>query len=329
MTETKPRCPRCTRPVEDGLLCAGCVEAFERAVADLGALLPELEVTTARLDEATRAIRHRPPVDPIEDRDRPVEERSSYALVSHAMPVNLDAAALASSVRVMVATWVAHLRRRHGDPAVRRWVAGRTVTAEAWLLASVEAVRRDDAARAIVTDLVSAARRVEEAVDRREPECYAGPCNAPDAKVVLEGGVVRVATDRICGVDLYYRFGEAAVKCPACGTKYVVAERRPFLLDAVREVWARPAVIATALAALDLDLTAARLDTWISRDKRRHGRCWPGAECGHIVPVALDSAELDEDGRPLGRPMYRVGDVLTRVETLRAERDARAKEEAL
>lgn len=329
MTETKPRCPRCTRPTTDGLLCGACVDAFERAVADLSSLLPELETTVTRRDEASRAIRHRPAVDQLEA-PRPVEERSSFALVSHALPVNLEAAELAVAARFTVSTWVAHLRKRHGDPDRRRWVVGGDggVAPEVWLLASVPAVRRDDAARAIVNDLVSAARRVEQMVDRREPDCYVGPCDQPDVAVTLEDGVVGVTTNRICGVDLYVRLGEASVECPACGARYLVSERRTWLLDAAQEVWARPAVIATALAALDVDLTAARLDTWISRDKRRHVRCWPGEACGHIVPVALDSDEVDEKGKPTGRPMYRVGTVLDRVEALRAERERRAKEEA-
>lgn len=368
---TAAGCPRCQRATTDGLLCASCVGVFERAVADLGVLLPELAVTVGKRDEVARAIRHRHrELEVVED-----PEPIVYALANHGAPVNLDAVEAAGSVRVTLSTWVAHLRSRYGDPdgwsttiAAHRPLLGpvcrgacshgscierrspsfpaaaRAVTVAgpechaglacghrsclavragrvdvtAWLLASVAAVRRDDAARAIVVDLVSAARRVEAIVDRRDPEVYVGPCDAPDVAVTLEDGTIALATGRICGVDLYARFGEKVASCGACGARYRVSERKEWLLEAAREVWARPALIATALAALDVDLTAGRLDQWISRDKRRHARCWPGVECGHIVAVALDSAEVNEKGEPVGRPMYRVGTVLDRVEALRA-----------
>ena len=140
-------------------------------------------------------------------------------------------------------------------------------------------------------------------------------------------GQTVIVPNATCGVQMFGQLGDAMVECPACGTRYRVATRKRWMLDAVREVWERPAAIVKALGALDLDLTQGRLDTWISRDRERHERrCWPGEPCDHILQRGLDSDEVDEDGRALGRPVYRIGDVIARVDRLRAEREARADE---
>lgn len=360
-------CPRCNRSTPDGLLCPQCVGRYQAACARLAVLLPELATTVQRLDAVAKAIVHRAGPDQVEQlaaaetvaipaRLRSREAR--VALVSHAVPVNLEAVDLEVGVRFTLTTWRAHLHARYGNPArpagpVCRWWClhescrvtrdwGRTVPDAVWLQAAARWVRRDDAGAAIVADVLSAARRVEVMVDRREPEVYVGPCQAPDVRTWTdEDGTVHVAFDvdeqtgrerlsaGVCGTHMFAQLGDRVVRCPACGTEYLIAARREWMLEQVRDVWARPAVIAAALAALDLDLTQNRLDQWISRDKRRHRSCWPGTPCGHIVPVALDSDELDAKGRPVGRPMYRVGDVLDRVEALRAERAAREREGAV
>lgn len=363
MTAGAMPCPRCNRATSDGLLCTGCVATFERSVVTLASLLPELATTIARLDNVTRAIRHRRPgPDPVtvvaarENAAVPARLRTrheSIALVAHALPVNVDAVDLQTGVQFTLATWVGHLRARWGDPDTMRgrwWETQRNTLAGpvdwcAWLLGSVDNLRRDDAAGAIVTDLTEAARRVELAIDRSDPDMYVGPCDALDLRVNPDGETVA----GICGVDMWARLGDRHVTCTACGHTYPVASRKRWLLDAAREVWARPVVIAQALAAWDVDVTAARLDTWISRDKTRHQRdcvrrrpigprCPAGCghdscegarlrpwEChrGHIIPVC------DDNGQPVSdRPMYRVGDVLDRVQERRAAQRRRARRQA-
>ena len=342
-------CPRCRRGTQDGLLCESCVGVFERAVGDLARLEQDLAVVVARLDETSKAIRHvavnvAPSLDrvvrPLEVDLTPARLRALTevgALSAHGVPVNLDAADLQRKLRAAIVRWAEALcpvRRPLLGPACEHWmVCVHDSCAVLWaqrraqqlaaapplvrLLGATRALRRHPSAVECVDELSRFARSVERVVDNREADLFAGPCDAPDVK--LHGEVI---TPGICGVDLYARLGDRWVVCSACGARYSYAARREWLLDAVREVWARPALIARALAAWDLDLTQARLDQWISRDRRRHRACWPGAECGHIVQVGLDSDEVDEEGRPLGRPLYRVGDVLDRVDAMRAKKRA-------
>ena len=348
---TEVPCPRCHRATVDGLLCSQCVLTFRRSVLALAKLLPALDDAVAGRVRVSRAIRHArsgsDPVVAVAEREKalvPARLRSSHetiALVSHALPVNVDAVDLQVQVQFTLTTWVGHLRARWGEPDTIRgrwWETHRNqlsgpVDCCAWLLGSVQNIRRDDAAGAIVTDLVVAARQVEAAVDRSDADLYCGPCD------VLLGDL------EMCGTQLWARLGDRDVVCTTCGQTYPVSARKRWLLDAARDVWARPAVIASALAAWDVDVTAARLDTWISRDKRRHQRdcvsrrligprCLPGCghdscegarlrpwECyrGHIVQV------MNGEGEPVSdRPMYRVGDVLDRVNERRAEAERRA-----
>jgi hypothetical protein len=130
--------------------------------------------------------------------------------------------------------------------------------------------------------------------------------------------------------------------CLACGATYDVAERREFMLEAAREVWARSHVIAAALNAWHLPIATNTLDKWISRDRawKESGRPWPHPY-PPILQVATDYQDengedimeplLGPDGKPVldngvvvmkqaGHAQYRVGDVIDRVvHKMRAE----------
>lgn len=206
-----------------------------------------------------------------------------------------------------------------------------------WLAAHLHTLRADLQAGRILTGLRRWVDRLEEAVDRRDPGVYAGPCDRPDVRVELTGDGTLIPVPGICGVDLYCDLEDQQVACQACGAVYDVAERREWLLDTVRHVWARPGVITSALAGLGEDLTSVRLDQWISRDRREvtAGRAVQG-EDGRwrrrrdglplVVQVATDFDDedgrpiLDSDGRQIGRPLYLVGDVLDRLAAYRASR---------
>lgn len=327
-------CPRCLLPAQDGLLCAACVHVFERSVADLGMLLPELATTVARLDVVHRANTHhyRPPDLELA---AAVDVRPGFALAAHPLPINPDAVDLARQARRVLLDTVravgwhplptfiegpvcrAGLRCRHWScQQVRAGVTDVTGS----LIRRVGQLRRHPNAADLVDDLEQLARRVESMVDRRPAGVYVGPCDQPDIAARLEDGVVRLEPGW-CGVDLYARLGDATVTCEACGAVYDVRHRRAWLRKAAEDVWTYPALIVQAVAALDVDLTLDRLYKWISRDRFDQ-------EFGTTRqrPYPLILAATDEEGRVLldgeGRRSYRVGDVLARVEAMRAVRRA-------
>jgi hypothetical protein len=89
-----------------------------------------------------------------------------------------------------------------------------------------------------------------------------------------------------CGRDLYAQHGAVIVTC-TCGEQYDLAERRAWLLRVVDDRLATAVEIARALTSLDVPVTAERIRQWSHRDR-------------------LVSSGHDR----LGRPLYRVGDVV-------------------
>lgn len=91
-----------------------------------------------------------------------------------------------------------------------------------------------------------------------------------------------------CGRDLYAKHDASTVECSACGLTYDLAARREWLLRAVDDQLATATEIARALTSLDLPVTSERIWQWRHRDR-------------------IEQRSIDRRGRP----MYRVGDVVT------------------
>jgi hypothetical protein len=339
---SESRCVRCGAPT-DATLCWPCVEKLGDTLRILADLLPELRVTVSGQAKTSRALAHRPALETTTSAAPATVTRhelpwSGFALVSTALPFNPEAAELQSEARRTLTRLVAELAAGHGI-YVHAGTAAHPESAVAWLRRNLRGIiRRDPQAGAVMSRLRRLRLDVEQAVDNRAADMYAGPCNAPDTG----------PSGRICGVDLYSQLGDRSVVCQACGARYSVAERREYLMKAAREVWARPTVIAAALTAWSMPLTADRLDKWISRDKARYhpDRPWP-MPYPPILQVCTDYQDengddvmeplLDRDGQPVvedgvpvlkqaGHPMYRVGDVIDRVVwTMKSEADKQAR----
>lgn len=310
-----PRCPSCRADTADGLLCEACTNAADQAAADLCVLLPAVEDAACGLSNVVRWVDRRvdrsmelAAVEAQEARRIPAALRSRDQQVAlPQMPIpNLDAAALlrdaVSELRWVVAVGTddvgaicAGLRRQLAD---RKW----------W-------TRHD--APAYARRVRYWARRLEQALDVGVPDLFLGRCDVPDVRTSFDpdGGMIVIDTGATCGADLYARLGDDECVCQACGSVYTVADRREWMLDAVRHVLARPATIARALTKLDMQITPSLLDTWISRDKRLHEQ---GRARRDGLPLILADPVTDDDGKPV----YLVGPVIDRVQALRDEREA-------
>lgn len=286
-------CPRCTRDTTDGLLCVVCCRVYINALDDLRKYTAELPTNYVRLDRTARSVQHvvdrslaLAEVEAFEQRMIPAMLRTrdaAIALPANPIPVNLSAGELLAEVAVSVRGW------RKDE----RWLRGQ------------------DDPRGIVDTARRLARTVERAIDRTEPDLFLGRCDTPDVTAELdETGTVLVEVDAVCGAELYARLGDKTVFCEVCGWEYPVGEQRDRMLAAVRDVLARPKVIADALTSLDLPLNAGTLDVWISRDKRMHQQ---GRERPDGLPLILADPVTDDEGKCL----YRVGPVIDRVEAMR------------
>lgn len=116
-------------------------------------------------------------------------------------------------------------------------------------------------------------------------------CRGWCERVVFGYGPTRfVGPCDVCGRDMYARPGMPKVECRPCDLEYDVAARREWLLDMAEDRLERASDIVRALCGLQHQVTRQDVKNWDAR--------------GRIVPRGRDQ---------LGRPLYRVGDVLSLV----------------
>lgn len=143
----------------------------------------------------------------------------------------------------------------------------------AWLIRHrAQLLGRADTAEA-VTELRAAVARVHRLIEPAD-QMYAGPCDQ-------------------CGADLYARPGAPTAACRVCvddhgrRLRYLVAQRRGWMLAEVEELLLPAPDVARALTSLVRPIAPALLYTWVARRR--------------LTPRTTD-------GR--GRALFRVGDVL-------------------
>lgn len=223
----------------------------------------------------------------------------------------------------------------------------------AWLQQHAADIRRHPEAPTIAKKLHQLANRTERVIDNRDPGVFFGRCEAEAVTTTEVDGRVTVTVHpgQQCGADLIGRDGDEWVTCPACGTQWPTAEVEEWLRAAAREVWLRPRDIVDALRARGEKITLEKLRNWIARDKAEHdaGRVRrvpypPILQVGSdpavdaagrpIMQPLLDEhgdPVVDEDGRPVEvqatKPLYRVGDVLGRLEALAELDDQRRRKD--
>lgn len=133
-------------------------------------------------------------------------------------------------------------------------------------------------------EIIDGIRRARAVVDRPPDRVYAGPCGA--RYLTLEGTAV-------CDAELYARPGAPDVECRRCGARHDVTSRRDAMLARVAELELPAVDLARTLTALTgATLTATAIRKWKERG-------------------VIEACRVNVKGQPL----YRVGDVLTRIRT--------------
>jgi hypothetical protein len=336
----------------DSYVCRACTRDMAAQIASIPALLRDLEVTISRQDHldgagaALMSVRSsrvwQESDDPTVD-DVPAELRGRsgrITLPATPWPMSWNAADLAWTVRNTLYRWARHIARVEGldvdlglrqgpvcrgctHPSCRSVSMARATTPDQWvamfLLRTAESIRFNIDGPEIAGDVQFLIDALQKARDRRAPECFAGRCDAPDVRVDIVAGTTISPHVAACGAEMFYRFEDTEVKCPACGAVYDVVERKAFLVESMAEEWARPKVIANSLSSLDLGVTAATIDLWVHRAKARREKNKP------LEPGDFFQLGIDDDGKPL----YRVGDVIVRVEIARQTAKLRQAEKAV
>lgn len=247
-----PTCGACRRTTtaDGAYLCGTCTGTLGDKLDDVPELVDELATARSKQDRIGGNAGPR---------------------TSDEQPLGYRPAALEATdrLRLVLAWWTqryAHELGRVGAPR-----ADNPVGCAAWLASVLDEVRLRESA----VDLLGQVRAVVgiawRVVDRPAARAYAGPCED-------------------CGNDLYGYAKAARLRCGVCGRSYLTADRRRWVLDALREHLATAAEIAAGIGELYGEtINRKRINQWRSRGRlTEHG-------------FTLD------DRRD---PLFRIGDVL-------------------
>jgi hypothetical protein len=287
----------------DAFMCARCGDKLEQALAELPAGIRDLEITATRQARVGNLPAPPKPDDiprlaESETAQIPAALRSRMGritLVETDLPFAPAAALLYGRAVNAIWTWTRHLTEARGltytGPAN---IDGMCL----WLLTNLDSIRMDEAAAEIHTKVLALTAQIAATVDRQDPGVFAGPCNAPDVRVIVDGDGLRPVVST-CGADVMAKAGEPVATCSACGMAYDLAERKAWLLSQMPDHVASPRDIANALTSIAEPVTPSMIRQMGFRSE--------------ILPRGVD-------GR--GYATYRVGDVLD-VLARRAERKSR------
>jgi len=245
-------CLGCGTPTaSDGaFLCGGCTGHLVADLESVPDLLVELDVARTKQDRIGRAGGGRGTPEP------PLGYRpaavQAYDRLDH-------------TIRGLASLWANLLGL---TPTVHH---AHLADCAEWLADAAASIRLHADAGTTRDDVRYAVRVAWRAVDRPAERAYAGPCDE-------------------CGTDLYGNPRAKRLRCKECGTDYVTADRRAYVLNALREHLATAAEIAAGIGELyGQPINRKRINQWHSRGRLTdHG-------------VTLDG---DHD------PLFRIGDVL-------------------
>jgi len=261
----------------DAMLCRRCLYRLERILAELPSWLSELQRTETRQSNTSGP-----------DGGKPTKR------AEQPLPFDARAVVLAEQARNGLSSWIRHLCEQRGLTTPK---LDRTAHMAVWLTAHVAAIAQDEAAADCYTAMVELRRALMRHVDNLGKR-WAGPCTAmvDEYALSLDSGdqlrpvLVQTGTRRQCGADLRTRPGSPVIICAECGAEYDPIERAQWTLGQSRDHLDSAAFIAHALTDAGYPVKRNTITMWARREKLFAWR---------------------EDD--LGRPLYRVGDVLDLV----------------
>lgn len=334
----------CGAPVTDSYLCRACTRALREALTDLapgrsylpghaigtagrgtttrwdapsavvvGGLAGQLDTTVARLarigDRSTVAGGEKP----VNFHEKGAEIRtllmSTFAPWAAALleserptiqpPGCRHRSAIGVDCPCVVQLAQAHTARRTRWTRTAAAIRGGDVGATAsYLLSRMSVIQGDAGAPVLHAAVLEAVRRVERVIDREPERVAAGECGA------------ELPNEILCTKVLYVDPEEAYVICPACKTRWSVAERRAWLLAAAQDSLGNAATIATALTRLDQPVTPELIRKWKERGKLiPHGN-EPPPPCRDHQGIGRQPQSCEACRSKVGVPLYRLGDVV-------------------
>jgi LSD1 subclass zinc finger protein len=330
----------------DAPLCAACTTQLADALTKLPGLIRDLEVTVTRqarigdTPSVAGQIEDLVAVDQI--RAIPAALRSRMGritLPATQLPVAPGAALLHRQVLAGVRSWAA-LIPGAPQPDVRRSLfvhrnrmGIRTTTTPptdyailAWLhrvrKALADRIRQLEDAGEIHAKAVDMVAAIEATIDRRDPDEFAGRCDATGVRIdqqhltgppcsglwcrhetcdQIRGGAHRLSVVAgECGEELHAPAGATTITCAACGTRYDIATHRSKVADKVTEQLGTVREVAGFLRTLELNVTVDKIDGWLRRGRiAAHGTGPNGrlVKVGEVRAYAEQQAERAKNRR--------------------------------
>jgi hypothetical protein len=279
----------CGRPVTDADVCSDCARRCSIALGEVTWLMHELDLVitrqTAKAERVGGASADQPLVFSWAASDLRWALENTITtwarVVADEKPADLplpDPRPAGPYCRDCAHHSCASLRRPRPAPHLGI-IAG-------WLAIHIEWLRHHPAAVEAVDEITACIHQARRAVDVRPARLYAGPCTAKDAM------------GRECKADLYADPSSAVVTCPACLTRYDVAERKKWLMETARDHLASASEASRLCWTMRGDLvTTAMIRGYVRRGK------------------LASHASRNESGREVA--LYRIGDVLDASDAVR------------
>lgn len=291
------KCVVCTRPVNGANLCAHCLGTVERALGDVPALEDELNITSTRQSVTG--------------------SRNGSRSTTKPLPFNWSADHDLDDLRGTLVGWVRIIGpdvEKIGGPTCQGWCSHMSCNAfgqevwpqdtltsmSGWLLKHLNEIAQSDHADEIHDEIGYTVQQSYRAIDRRADRWYAGQCRSEHA--------TDEDTDEdnaCCAVHLYADPSAEMFNCPNCRTTFNSNHRRTELLLLADDILESATVIARALSTLEHHVTPERIRQWAHR--------------GRIIAHSVDLN---------GHPLYRVGDVIDRLQEDMASAERRASRRA-
>jgi hypothetical protein len=237
-------CLACERPMPSGdqrLACQGCWNRLERDLAQMPALLDELDATLARQGVTG--------------------SRNGGRGSEKPLPYDLGASTAHQLLVETLAPWVRLGLEAHPDAA---WTEMTTPRALARALLRLHGwLQTTEDGHLAVDEIRYAVHQAERAIDVHEERVYAGPCTAD-----VEG--------EACPADLYAKRGAEVVRCRTCGTEWDVHARHEYLVELARD----RLVTTTEACRAVKTYTSGHLTPELVRQWKRRGRAVPHSHDG-------------------------------------------------
>jgi len=290
---TTPLCPNCGKPIHDNAyICGPCGQTLTKALNHIADLHSELDVT---LTKQTRigSTNGAPPPPPEVDPDPQPKNVILWGVAVQPLPFHLGASSVRAEVGNTISTWARVILTERGmelppipDPPIGpvcnpTECKHESCTVIRWHVKDSEITH---AAKFIAAHVWWLRHRPE------APEAYSDLLAIASQleRIIDNPPTLKYAGPcNICRKDLYAREGAGKVECRPCGMSYDMDGRREWLLECAEDRLERASLIAQGVTDLGSPISADRIRKWAQR--------------GQLIPHATDR---------LGRPLYRIGDVL-------------------